>query len=794
MPSPANPPPEAGSVVQPFKGPASYETEDAGLFFGRDRDSEQLLATILASRISLLYAPSGAGKTSLLNAKIIPRLEARGSLPIRVLAHDDPVDSVRVATLQTLLPPLEAEIAALERARQAIQPSGALTLDELLAEYDVLRFDDPRKQRLVSPVRVPTVLDTLTLPFTERFTPYFCRILRATCEVSTFSRHLATLSEHARDAAELLISEECDLDELLALLAARRQAIESDYEAILEWLYLPGRELRPFFDRLIQHYGRRRGGKFSLVLILDQFEELFTRFEAPRVMSQSHDITLPDWRLRRELLAELESLYLARSDTAGRVSLPISYVLSMREEYIARLDAVRRFAPEIDRASFHLSLLTEDSAREAIDGPAKELGYGGFEPDCVERILEKVVTEDGRIEPTHIQIICQRLWKERFEERPPGAGGDAPLIDLGLYRRLGEAEGILDGFFRGFFDAEEISELDRLELAKMLRTLITLQRTRNIVAQETLLLPDVSHFELRRRLLQRLVEAQIVRVETRFGSRFVEITHDFLISSILDALERESLHDPWVFPVLLGGVEDPGHRWELLDLLRTLITEGGSKNRVPRDRLVYKPLRRPALRQELLEQLIAARILQQDLGQREAMVEVTYDALVPSIQHEIDRQLADDSYRRFKRALAELRTARAAGARGRAQSPIKDQAFQLLTSHRELIEWDDLSRELMFRSAVLDGHSKDMIRSWIGGDSGDSARSADAVPPAGMEGVADGCILSRQELRALDAKPPDQLTGGQLQGILVSCLRMGDGSPEDRDLIRRWTRRLVDGA
>lgn len=60
------------AFCKPYKGPESYQVEDSGLFHGRDAEAEQLIARILSSRFTLLHAQSGAGKTSLLNARIHP--------------------------------------------------------------------------------------------------------------------------------------------------------------------------------------------------------------------------------------------------------------------------------------------------------------------------------------------------------------------------------------------------------------------------------------------------------------------------------------------------------------------------------------------------------------------------------------------------------------------------------------------------------------------------------------------------------------------------------------------------
>src|ERR1051325_1303609 len=91
-------------TAKPYKGPESYQVEDTDLFFGRDLEAEQLIARILSSRCTLLHAQSGAGKTSLLNARIIPGLESRGWHAFRILPHTDPIESIRAATLHYLVP------------------------------------------------------------------------------------------------------------------------------------------------------------------------------------------------------------------------------------------------------------------------------------------------------------------------------------------------------------------------------------------------------------------------------------------------------------------------------------------------------------------------------------------------------------------------------------------------------------------------------------------------------------------------------------------------------------------
>ena len=61
-----------------FVGPRPFERSEQDLFFGRDREINELLSLVASSRVVLCYAPSGAGKTSLINAGLHPRLEKDG--------------------------------------------------------------------------------------------------------------------------------------------------------------------------------------------------------------------------------------------------------------------------------------------------------------------------------------------------------------------------------------------------------------------------------------------------------------------------------------------------------------------------------------------------------------------------------------------------------------------------------------------------------------------------------------------------------------------------------------------
>ncbi len=57
-----------------YPGPQSFTEEDEQLFFGRNRETKALYDLIMVQPLVVLFAKSGMGKTSLLQAGIIPRL------------------------------------------------------------------------------------------------------------------------------------------------------------------------------------------------------------------------------------------------------------------------------------------------------------------------------------------------------------------------------------------------------------------------------------------------------------------------------------------------------------------------------------------------------------------------------------------------------------------------------------------------------------------------------------------------------------------------------------------------
>jgi WD40 repeat protein len=87
-----------GAPPSPYKGLAPFEDSDldALLFFGRERESEVIAANLMASRITVLYGPSGVGKSSVLRAGVAHRLRREQEVEVVVFSTwtGDPVRSL----------------------------------------------------------------------------------------------------------------------------------------------------------------------------------------------------------------------------------------------------------------------------------------------------------------------------------------------------------------------------------------------------------------------------------------------------------------------------------------------------------------------------------------------------------------------------------------------------------------------------------------------------------------------------------------------------------------------------
>ena len=72
--------PLASPCRSPYQGLIPYEVDDAPFFFGREKETRLIAANLFAAPLTLLYGPSGVGKSSVLRAGVINHLRPRNDL------------------------------------------------------------------------------------------------------------------------------------------------------------------------------------------------------------------------------------------------------------------------------------------------------------------------------------------------------------------------------------------------------------------------------------------------------------------------------------------------------------------------------------------------------------------------------------------------------------------------------------------------------------------------------------------------------------------------------------------
>ncbi|WP_410582708.1 trypsin-like peptidase domain-containing protein [Amycolatopsis sp. lyj-108] len=78
--------PEVLAVIPPcpYPGLRPFTSADEGIFVGREDDVERLLSMVETETLALVVGPSGIGKSSLVNAGLIPRWRASGGIAVTI--------------------------------------------------------------------------------------------------------------------------------------------------------------------------------------------------------------------------------------------------------------------------------------------------------------------------------------------------------------------------------------------------------------------------------------------------------------------------------------------------------------------------------------------------------------------------------------------------------------------------------------------------------------------------------------------------------------------------------------
>ncbi len=266
----------------------------------------------------------------------------------------------------------------------------------------------------------------------------------------------------------------------------------------------------------------------DLVVVLDQFEEYF--------------VYHPDGEAADAFARELPG-------AVTRAGLPVSFLISIREDALARLERFKGGIPGLFDTYLRLDRLDRDAAREAIVAPLARRAASHpddavtAEPALVERVLDEVEVgrlafasagagaldggrraQGGGIETPYLQLVLARLWEE---ERGAGSGA----LRLETLERLGGAERIV----RTHLD-HALADLDPDEqaaAAAVFRFLVTPSGTKIALGVDDLAEYAGQPPAAVESVLRRLAGAD-KRVVRPSGEDAYEIYHDVLAPAVLD--------------------------------------------------------------------------------------------------------------------------------------------------------------------------------------------------------------------------------------------------------------------
>jgi WD40 repeat protein/energy-coupling factor transporter ATP-binding protein EcfA2 len=89
-------------MKSPFKFLDSYAREDREIFFGREKEIEELYRRLFESKVLLVYGESGTGKSSLVNCGLVNKLNDTEHLPVYIRRSENLLESLSEA-IQVLL-------------------------------------------------------------------------------------------------------------------------------------------------------------------------------------------------------------------------------------------------------------------------------------------------------------------------------------------------------------------------------------------------------------------------------------------------------------------------------------------------------------------------------------------------------------------------------------------------------------------------------------------------------------------------------------------------------------------
>jgi WD40 repeat protein len=242
---------------------------------------------------------------------------------------------------------------------------------------------------------------------------------------------------------------------------------------------------------------RARAGEATLVIVVDQFEEVFTLCKDPAERTRF-----------AEVLAQ----------AARSVDDRIRVILTVRDDFLVRAGEL---APLRDRLAQGLTLLAtpapEDLVR-VVALPARQVGYRFDDPELPLAMVRAVAGQPGAL--ALLSFTAARLWELRDRHFHQ------------LTRKAYDAIGGVEGALAGHAEATLLAcATDQQRLVReVFRHLVTAEGTRAVLGRDALI--AVLGGDNGAAVLERLIAARLlVAAESDTGEERIEIVHEALLTS-----------------------------------------------------------------------------------------------------------------------------------------------------------------------------------------------------------------------------------------------------------------------
>ena len=281
-----------------------------------------------------------------------------------------------------------------------------------------------------------------------------------------------------------------------------------------------------------------QGGLTRPLLIIDQFEELFT---LGRKEKSAKEIL--------RIVEELSNLAEDRNNdefNKFKKRRKFHIIFSMREDYLPLLHNLRAYFTSFNRNLFRLSYMNGLQAIEAIHQTAKASDLTMNE-EVVLSIIEQVIDEgDDEFIPAPTKHNDGDTWKKDFEQNWISKGVTPLLLSFYCDRleRMHSANGLefdilikqlsLKGMMATHY--QETMEKVSPEVRKAVETLLL---TRDGHRQRIHANSFLSNFNRYREDINQLRQARIIKVASPDnGAEYIELVHDVLIDIVKEHLDE----------------------------------------------------------------------------------------------------------------------------------------------------------------------------------------------------------------------------------------------------------------